>query len=395
MNILFYRYGSICEPDVLQVFQSLHFHIYESTIEIEKKDLSSSEKLNIISDILCAHAIDFVFSINFYPFLSELCERLHILYVCWSVDCPVLELFSVTVRNSYNRIFLFDYNQYKTIHPQNPDCIFYLPLATNIDRWDEVIASLSPQDHNTYSTAVSFVGSLYHEKSPLSLLDTVSPLPAYWEGFVNALAEAQLKIYGYNFLEDAIPDELISCLKQAFPDFYQPKDAFLNTDRYVAANYYLGMRVSETERIRILNELAADFPVRLYTRSNTSLLRNVDCRDGITTHSEMPKVFHLSKINLNITIKSIQSGLPLRIWDILGCEGFLLSNYQAEIPEYFEIGKDLDCYESIPDLKAKVQYYLKHDDTRLEIAHNGYKKVKTLHTYQTRITTMLKILFNL
>lgn len=45
-----------------------------------------------------------------------------------------------------------------------------------------------------------------------------------------------------------------------------------------------------------------------------------------------------------MTSKPIRTGLPLRIWDILGAGGFVLTNYQTEIPEYFEIGKDLETY---------------------------------------------------
>ncbi len=395
MNILFYRYGSICEPDIAQVFEKMNFTVYEDTLEITHKSLSDVRKLSSVSSILCEHPVDFVFSINFFPFLSELCERLHIMYVCWSVDCPVLELFSTSVRNKCNRIFLFDYKQYEAIHPANPECVFYLPLATNVSRWDSVLSDASESEKKQYSSDVSFVGSLYHEKSPLSILNEHSPLNEYWTGYTKGLVEAQLKIYGYNLLEEAMPDELVTHIKETFPDFYTLKNSFTDTDRYVAAHYYLGMQASELERIRILNELSKSFKTTVYTRSNTSLIKNVDCRDGVTTHTQMPLVFANSKINLNITIKSIQSGLSLRVWDILGCGGFLLSNYQAEIPEYFEIGKDLDCYESIDDLKNKVDFYLKHDDVRMEIAKNGYEKVKAMHTYEVRIASIIKILFNL
>ncbi|MBQ7954127.1 MAG: glycosyltransferase [Lachnospiraceae bacterium] len=393
MNILFYRYGSICEPDVLVVFQKMGFIVHQCDLEISQKNLTTEQRLNAVASILCEHPIHFVFSINFYPLLSEVCEKLGLLYVCWSVDCPVLELFSNSVRNSCNRIFLFDYNQYLSIHPQNPENVFYLPLATNVNRWDEVLQNLTEKDIQKYSSDISFVGSLYHEKSPLSLLKDTSPLPDFWTGYVNGLCESQAKVYGYNFLEDAISDEFIAVLKQHFPKFLRLENSFTDTDSFVAANYYLGIRTSELERIRVLNELATAHKVTLYTRSNTRLLQNVDCREGVSTHTEMPKIFRCSKINLNITIKSIQSGLSLRVWDVLGCGGFLLSNYQSEIPEYLEIGKDLDCYESLADLKQKAAFYLKNDDLRNEIARNGYDKVRQFHTYEARIGSMLKTIF--
>lgn len=393
MNVLFYRYGSICEPDISEVFHKLKLQVIECTLEMKEKHLSPSHKLAAMLPLFSEHSIHFVFSINYFPHLSEVCERLQIPYLCWSVDSPVLELFSNTLQNKCNYIFLFDYAQYLQFHPQNPEHIFYLPLATNTERWEQVLEHISDDDRAQFSIDISFVGSLYHEKSPLSPLSGHAPLDAYWQGYISGLCEAQLKVYGYNFLEEAISEEFIGYLKHTFSDFYAPENVHTDTDRYVAAHYYLGMYLAETERVRTLNELALEHQVKAYTRSNTILLKNVDCPGGVTTHTEMPKVFHLSKINLNMTMRPIQTGLSLRIWDILGCEGFLLTNYQQELPDYFEIGKDLDCYESMTELKEKVNYYLSHEDIRLEMAHNGYQKVKQLHTYEARIATMLTTVF--
>ena len=108
---------------------------------------------------------------------------------------------------------------------------------------------------------------------------------------------------------------------------------------------------------------------------------------------DMPLIFHKSKINLNITAKSIRSGLSLRIFDVLGCGGFLITNFQSELPDYFEIGKDLVTYESPQDLLDKCSYYLKHEDERIEIANNGYEKVKQFHTWDIRLVQLLQLAF--
>ncbi len=106
----------------------------------------------------------------------------------------------------------------------------------------------------------------------------------------------------------------------------------------------------------------------------------------------MPKVFLFSKINLNFTSKPIRSGLPLRIWDILGAGGFLLTNFQSEIPEYFEVGKDLEAFASEEELVEKIRYYLAHDEEREEIARNGYQKAKEQYSLETRVRQMLECL---
>ena len=92
-----------------------------------------------------------------------------------------------------------------------------------------------------------------------------------------------------------------------------------------------------------------------------------------------------------MTNRPIRTGLPLRIFDIMGAGGFLLSNYQSEIPELFEIGKELAVYESQEDMLNQIAYYLEHDDIRQEIAKNGQEKVKNLYSYKTRLEKILEL----
>ena len=109
----------------------------------------------------------------------------------------------------------------------------------------------------------------------------------------------------------------------------------------------------------------------------------------------MPIIFYESQINLNFTAKSIRSGIPLRVWDILGCHGFLISNYQNEIMDYFSPSEDLIVYSSEEELVDLCNYYLSHPKQCHEIAENAYQKVKTQHTYQIRLSQILKAAFSL
>jgi spore maturation protein CgeB len=308
------------------------------------------------------------------------------MYVSLSVDCPVLELFSLSVRNSCNRIFLFDYEQYLEIQEENPSCIFYLPLAVNVNRWDSVLQECQGPCYD-----LSFVGSLYTEKSPLPGL----PLSPADKKFCSRLVQAQLPLPGLSLCEEGLTEPVISALQEADPGFPALPDGVMDTAPYVALHYYLGMEVSSRERIQLLNVLGSqqDFETHLFTRSDSSVLKGVVCHGGVSTHREMPLIFRQSRINLNLTIRSIQTGLSQRIWDILGCGGFLLTDYRAELPKYFEIGKELDCYESPEECLEKVRYYLTHEDIRAEIAAKGYEKVKAMHTYEIRIAHMLKLIF--
>jgi hypothetical protein len=105
----------------------------------------------------------------------------------------------------------------------------------------------------------------------------------------------------------------------------------------------------------------------------------------------MPAVFRSSKINLNISLCTIQTGIPLRVLDIMACGGFVLTNMQTELMEYFIPGEDVAVYEDMKDMIAKVQFYLEHEELRKRIAHNGYLKVCEMFRFDDRIKYMLEI----
>ena len=112
----------------------------------------------------------------------------------------------------------------------------------------------------------------------------------------------------------------------------------------------------------------------------------------IDYYDTMPTVFQHSKINLNITLKTIQTGIPLRAWDILGCGGFLLTNFQQELCDFFIPGEDFVYYESPADAIEKAAYFLSHDRDRQEIAHNAFEKIAASHTFHHRVQSMFDII---
>lgn len=391
MNLLFYRYGSICEPDIIESFKHLGFAVDEDTREIYNKNLMPSDCIKGLSKQLNEKKYSFVFSINFFPSISDICNIIGIPYICLIVDSPVLELFSTSIANPCNRIFLFDKMLYDEFSPNNPDCIFHIPLATSVRNNYTTCINAPANLRTKFSSDISFIGSLYTEKCAYNKIK----LPALWSGYVDGLIEAQLKIYGYNFIEECVTPELIDAFVTAQPALTDFPESMKVDTRAVIAQHYISVKAAEQERLRFLKALSDRFNVDIYTGSNTSSMPKIHNRGFAKTATEMPVIFHESKINLNITAKSIRSGLSLRIFDVLGCEGFLITNYQAELPEHFNIGEDLEAYDSLDDLITKCEYYLTHEKDRLEIAHNGFEKVKQYHTYDTRLTQILEKAFKL
>lgn len=391
MNILFYRYGSICEPDILKCFQESGHNCITIEDEISDKSLTGADSVRLVDEKLSKGSYDCVFTINFYPAISDLCNIYHIRYISWTVDSPVLELFADSISNEWNRVFVFDRAQYEDIRAYNPDHIFHYPLAVDTESKQRVIAdAVSGGRAERYRCDTSFVGSLYTEKNPMSKLPGS---PSYLKGFMDGLCEAQLRVYGYWFVQDLLTDRVIEDFKAAIPDHYRMKADNHLTDRILIGQYYMGNNITAMERERLIAYIAERFPIDVYTRSYTDSIRKANCRGGCETITEMPVIFHESRININPTSKAIRSGIPLRVFDIFACEGFMLSNYQPELCELFVPGEDFVYYDSIEQVPELIGYYLDHEKERKEIAHNAFTKVREDYSYMVRLNKLLLTAF--
>lgn len=391
MKIFFYRYGSICEPDIIEAFQKLGHTVYEKDTEVYDKTPALGKVIREIDDFIQLHPVDCIFSINFYPMLSEICRIYHIRYISWVVDAPVLELYAPSITNNWNRTFIFDYALYLEIHEFNRDNIFYLPLASNVSSKEKAITDAHTMSRTDYSGKISFVGSLYTEKCPY---DSIGALSDYSKGYLEAIMLAQENIYGYYFIEELLNNGLATEIKNACPDFYIPPEGSFLSDKRIISQYYIGSKITSIERIHTMKLLSEHFPTIIYTGSDTSFLPKLINRGTARTLTEMPVIFHDSLINLNTTSKTIRSGIPLRLWDIMASGGFVLTNFQAEIPEFFKPGVHLDTYASMDEMLEKCDYYLSHEKERNEIAANALEEIKCRHTYDIRVEQLLTTAFS-
>ena len=392
MKVLVYRYGSICEPYILLNFREFGFGVVEYDKEVTVKNYDPRVAVREIGDFLQENPVDFVFSINFFPYLSEVCNLFKLTYLCWIVDSPVLELYSAAIARECNRVFIFDRALFEEISPMNPKRVFHLPLAANVSEKEELFRNTDNRIKRKFSHDLAFVGSLYTEKCPY---DLVKGLSEGTRGYLEGIMDAQRFVYGYYFIEDLLNDDIINEFKVCLPRFFSlPYGNFL-TDKRTVAQFYIGNKISAAERVETFTMLAECFNTYIYTASDTGKIPNIHNMGTARTLTEMPVIFNQSKININITSKMIRTGLPLRIFDVLSSGGFLISNYQEEIPELFDPGEDLVVYESLEELKYLAGYYMSHDKERKAIAERGFIKLRDNYTYDKQMEKMLTLAFNL
>lgn len=386
MRLLFYSWQANNEPVFIEYLKSQgnEVIIYDKPCRHYTKDLElASDMIMFIN----TNNIECVVSFNYFPIVSMICNASGIDYYSWVYDCPHHTLFSGAVNLKCNHIGIFDRELVKNLKMNVVNTVFHLPLAV-----DTQIFSKSISHSNIKGTDISFVGSLYTGKHGyFDFLDVSEKTKQ------DTFEVIEKELFNYKS-SCCIPDSLCTeWIEVMAKEHLLLGDEYFVTDKELVQTEIIERKMTSLERASILEQIARKYTRRfaLYTNSDTtgkvsaygisdetfSLLDK--CNRGIVDYkTEMPSIFNKSKINLNITLRSIHSGIPLRVLDIMGCGGFVLSNYQPELAEFFEEDKEVVLFNSMEECLEKIEYYLQRDDIRNRIANNGYLAVKERFNYE-------------
>lgn len=382
MKILLYEWEAYLQYDIKWIFREEGI-VYD-TFSWKFTDKNADEEFEAwFEKSVDPKKYDAIFSFNYWPVLSEAAQQNGICYLAWCYDNP-LNVFRIeeTLGNPVNRVFFFDRAQAEQYMQAGFDTVYYLPLGVNSDRLRKL--QISSEERLKYNADVSLVGSLYESR----MQDLRAIMNDGTRGYLDAVMAAQQNLYGCYLFEELVSGQIverINCyVKQQHPDtsFHLLKEAL---------TFAMASEVTRKERLVLLTLLGRRFDTRLYSFQNSQILQGVKCFPVVDYVTEMPKVFACSKVNLNPTLKCIQSGIPLRALDVMGAGGFLLSNYQPELAEQFADGEDMVMYESVEDAVAKVDFYIKHEEIRSKIAANGRDKVLRDYTLPKRLKEILEI----
>lgn len=379
MRILFWQWHSFMNKGIEAAFAKLNMDydtfFYQLTNWEEDAAFCECLRHALISGVV----YDTVFSVNFCPLISGICNELGIHYISWVYDSPlhIRELSSMA--NDCNDIYIFDRAQaelyysmgYKTHH---------MPLAVDTDLFN--LPNLN-EVKSRYSCEISFVGQMYHTDYDYY----TSPLSPYLQGYLDAILKVQSELNTAYIISELITPSLLSEMNRIYLSISH-NTVTINSREL---EYMLACECTSRERYLALALLSAHFNVDMYSQAEEPGLAKVNYKGYADYYSSMPYIFASSKINLNISLKTIRSGIPLRALDILGCGGFLLTNYKEEICEYLH--PDIDCviYSDPEDMFEKCSFYLSHDDIRKEIAHNGLQTAIHNFSFTDRIAKMFNI----
>lgn len=379
MRILYWTWSEWAKTDGIMTLQKLGHQVDLINEPVQNLEENSSRATQICASIT-ANQYDYVFSFNYFPMIARICRQCQVKYISWVYDAPHLTLESKTIQYDTNYVFVFDYQLFTSMRQKGRERIFYQPLGVNTLRLDEL---LQPIEQGTYLYDVSFVGSLYDDT--YNFYDQIQFMPEELRGYLDAMMQSQLQVYGYDLTDAVVRGDILERLSavteiELGEDYFSCKQDVLKD--------MIRRKITSIERKKLLTAVGEQFPLTLCAPKKPEHMK-MNYLGYVDYVGTMPKIFRQSKINLNITLRSIKSGIPLRALDIMGAGGFLLTNYQPEIAEYFTNGQDLVWYESEADLLEKIAYYLTHEAERTKIAECGQKRVAKQFSYERQMEEML------
>lgn len=384
MNILFVYIDHFKNYDISLVLENMGYHTeaFEDVFWSLEKNEDQQEKLDAV---LMDNKYDVVMSYGYSSEVSQVCKNRGLIYISWTYDSPCTSIYNDTIFNENNRMFIFDKSEYTYVSNMFKDAnVYYLPLGVNVNR----LYNMNLYDINdSFQSDVSFVGTMYSNNQYDELLPVLNESNRlYFRQVFDYFAH---KWSGESIYDWFSKDE-IQYLKSALPKYTENNT--LIGDKIYYSSVLLSKKIANIERIDILNHLGEISRVKVYSGDAIGVksLKNMEIESYINYYDDMYRVFRNSKINLNITIRGIKTGIPLRAMDIMGVGGFLLSNYQEELDELFCEGKDMEMYRSVDELTDKVKFYIKHDKERENIRQSGLNNILNSHTYEHRLKTMIE-----
>ncbi len=117
---------------------------------------------------------------------------------------------------------------------------------------------------------------------------------------------------------------------------------------------------------------------------------------GILSDEEMVRIPSQSRISLNFSeVKDALTGeikrhIRLRDFEVPMSGGLLMTGYQEELAEYYEIGREIVCYDSKEELLDKCRYYLSRPQEAEAIRWAGYERARRDHTWAKRFQQLFR-----
>ena len=384
MKIL-YVYGLSTEKNIVQTLRKLQCDVMEYP-EVQDTSNMDEEKINALVAYVKEHGITHLMSIHLIYNVAVAAYWAGIKYISVIWDAPYLKAY--TVMGTLDNIWYSAFDKLDAERMRQGGCphVMYQPLSVNRENilaWKKRFLAKRRYIHD-----ISLIANLYEDNAYDRCLDL---LPENMQAYFRSIfEEAAFKWDGVNRVYGKTGQEILEYMKLVSPTLKINNPYNVEDVRYFEAMYLI-RKLANIERVCVLNLLAEDHDVYLYTYSEVdeTLMPKVHRRPPVQVGEATSFIYAGTKINLNIASKGIEGGTTQRIMDIMGAGGFVLTNYCEETAELFEEDKEIVMFRTPEELIQKVDYYLEHEEEREQIARAGHEKAMNDYTYEKKIKRLL------
>jgi len=353
-------------------------------ITIEQEELGREDFIEEIIKNIIEFKPDFIFTINHLGIdregaLSQFLTGIEMPLASWYVDNPNL-IIKRYLKNStpYCTMFLWDRNSVGDMHSLGFEHAFYLPLGVDERRFRPMQGETNPLSH--LACDVAFAGNSMVEKvrKRLKKVEVSGGLENHFRDIALDFCKN-----GHRHIEDVI--------RLKYGQLY---DAFekLNIDdkaNFETALLWEATRIYRLERVKRLIPFS---PLIVGDPYWSELLDSqlFKYHRELSYYTELPYLYNVTKINFNATSMQMKGAVNQRVFDVPASKGFLLTDFQEQMGELFDIGKEVVCYSDPGEIEEMAVYFLKNETERARIAEKGYKRVISNHTYVSRVSSMIE-----
>jgi len=328
-----------------------------------------------------------VAAINYSQGLAQACRELSLPLLVWEIDPATDGITRCDPPAEHCRIFSYRRAQLPVYEAAGFPHSEYLPLAANPRRRHPV--SLAPDEVQRYEAPVSFVGASMVAQAQRLCAQLIAAY-GHWRGGPEQQAHAECAKLLDELLQ-AHRDDFSSCrvealLQQSMGAFVTAMRAQSNVDPLMLA----GEMVAADKRLIYVAALG-QLGMRVWGDEGWAPTEQHGARYmGNAGHKfELNKIYAHSTVNVDIGRIYQSDIVTMRVFDVMACGGFVLSERNEALLELFTEGVELACYSTLAELTQKAAHYIAHPDEAKAIALRGQAKVRADHTVGQRVRHML------
>jgi spore maturation protein CgeB len=352
-----------------------------------------------------------VAAVNYTEGLAEFCESAGVPLLCWEVDPTLQRLSPVAPAPVHSRIFTYRRAHVADYVQAGFPNVEFLPLASNPKRRAPV--ELPAPEAQEFAVPVAFVGASLVDRVPSLRDDFVRAFLAFKAGVPAGVrphpARDDDSADGIRLLDEVLARQRRDPSRWLIPGLLEQLAPGLREH---------GKRPGAFDAEQIAGEIAAGEKRIALVGAVADGLRRAGGEDdsgqpqvhvwgdagwqsatttaryrGVAGHFvELNKIYGSARINLDIGRLYQMDIVTMRVFDVLACGGFLLTERSAELCELFEPGQDLDVFTGADELLEKCRYYLDRPELAARIAAQGRATVLARHTVAERVARMLATL---